>query len=131
MSAKVNKYAEACRVLNGSGSMTAAEFGEAVWPEGVRSGRVSSVNGGGDYSAQMLLGRLRSLGLTRTVSGYGPGCSRWELTPTGCSLVVWLRVLDDRLRKLDVVEFEVLGARRDVDEARANITALTMKSSVP
>lgn len=54
-------------------------FGAAVMPE--RSGRRSSVNGGGDYAAQMYLGRLRKLGLARVLSG--EGSSRWVLTSEG------------------------------------------------
>lgn len=54
-------------------------FGEAVMPE--RAGRRSSVNGGGDYAAQMYLGRLRKLGLARVLPG--DGSSRWALTSEG------------------------------------------------
>lgn len=46
-----------------------------------RRGRISSVNGGGDYAAQMLLGRMRSAGLVRDDGS--TGSTRWELTPAG------------------------------------------------
>jgi hypothetical protein len=54
-------------------------FGQAVMPD--RTGRRSSVNGGGDYAAQMYLGRLRKLGLARTL--VTEGSSRWVLTNEG------------------------------------------------
>jgi hypothetical protein len=62
------------------GSCGCHEVGSAVWGES-RTGRIASVNGGGDYAAQMLLGRMRKAGLVRTT--HDPGSSRWELTPSG------------------------------------------------
>ena len=61
--------------------MGCGEFGAKMWPErrGYRAG-VSS-NGGGDYPAQMLLGRLRKLGWAQVVRGEGSSC--WELTTAG------------------------------------------------
>lgn len=43
--------------------LTAGEIGGILWQ--ARKGRVCSVNGGGDYAAQMLLGRMRKAGLVR------------------------------------------------------------------
>lgn len=47
-----------------------------------RSGgpRVGS-NGGGDYAAQMLLGRMKKKGLVR--HAHSPGSTVWELTSAG------------------------------------------------
>lgn len=62
----------------GCDNFGAAYFGER------RSGRISSVNGGGDYAAQMTLGRLRKLGWTSTQTMDGHlGSSRWMLTASG------------------------------------------------
>lgn len=47
-----------------------------------RHGRVSATTGGGDYAAQMLLGRMRKAGLVRHASS--EGSTIWELTPRGC-----------------------------------------------
>lgn len=64
------------------------EVGEAVWPDRtIRGGRGVSVNGGGDYAAQMLLGRLKRAGLVEHAPS--AGSSRWRLTAKG------LRVADD------------------------------------
>lgn len=63
-----------------SNGVTADFVGQAVWP-GKRRGRVTSSGGGGDYAAQMVLGRLRKRGLARTVNA--EGASRWEATPLG------------------------------------------------
>lgn len=43
-------------ILARHGEMTAGEFGPWMWPD--RTGRICSVNGGGDYAAQMLLACL-------------------------------------------------------------------------
>lgn len=63
------------------------DVGHAVWPE--RTGRVASSNGGGDYAAQMLLGRLKKAGLAE----YAPseGSTRWRLSPKGLREVSALR----------------------------------------
>lgn len=67
--------------LNGIGrsGITADFVGDAVWP--TRKGRITSSGGGGDYAAQMLLGRLRARGLVETVNA--PGSSCWAITPRG------------------------------------------------
>ena len=58
------------------------DVGNAVWPDRViHVGRGVSVNGGGDYAAQMLLGRLKKSGLVE----YAPseGSTRWCLSTKG------------------------------------------------
>lgn len=59
--------------------LTAGILGAQLWPE--RRGRTCSVNGGGDYAAQMLLGRLRLRGWARVMDG--EGSSVWAITPAG------------------------------------------------
>jgi hypothetical protein len=56
--------------------------GAAVWPDrDVRGGRGVSSNGGGDYAAQMLLGRLKKAGLVERAPS--EGSTRWCLTRKG------------------------------------------------
>lgn len=62
------------------GPLGCSEVGAIIWGS-KRNGRVSAVQGGGDYAAQMLLGRMRAAGLARTT--HLEGSSRWELTPEG------------------------------------------------
>lgn len=58
------------------------DVGNAVWPDRViRGGRGVSVNGGGDYAAQMLLGRLKRAGFVEHAPS--DGSSRWRLTEKG------------------------------------------------
>ena len=63
---------------------SAGELGQALWGDS-RRGRIASADGGGDYAAQMLLGRLRKAGLVRVAHGeeVWAGCSIWELTEKG------------------------------------------------
>lgn len=70
--------------------MTAGELGNELWRTAMRRGRIASASGGGDYAAQMLLGRLRKAGLARTkYAGPGwAGCSVWELTEAGVKAAV-------------------------------------------
>jgi len=49
-----------------------------------RRGRMVSASGGGDYAAQMLLGRMRSKGYVRVCNA--DGSSLWELTSAGLEL---------------------------------------------
>lgn len=67
---------------------TADIVGNAVWPG--RKGRICAVTGGGDYAAQMLLGRLRKRGL---VSSRKPdaGATRWHLTRAGQDALVQVK----------------------------------------
>lgn len=66
----------------GHAGVSCYEVGAAVWPDReLRGGRGVSVNGGGDYAAQMLLGRLKKAGLVEHASS--EGSSRWRLSPKG------------------------------------------------
>ena len=65
---------------------TAGCVGSAIWPDrDVRGGRGVSSNGGGDYAAQMLLGRLKKAGLVEHAPS--EGSSRWRLTRRGMDAV--------------------------------------------
>lgn len=70
----------ACRYLAANGPQSADDVGAIVW-KGKKRGRVTSSGGGGDYAAQMLLGRMRKAGLVRTINS--EGSSRWEVTALG------------------------------------------------
>lgn len=68
--------------LHKHGEADAGSIGAHLWRD--RKGRGISASGGGDYAAQMLLGRLRKAGLVTTSSG--EGATRWTLTPSGRAL---------------------------------------------
>jgi hypothetical protein len=101
---KANDTRDRAVLILHRGPMTAGEFGAAMWPG--RTGRITSSSGGGDYAAQMLLGRLRAKGIVRTT--LDPGATRWELTSRGKEL---LRVAGDhditdkQIRDLQAVLF--------------------------
>jgi hypothetical protein len=57
----------------------ASEVGDVITNRG--PGRRASVNGGGDYAAQMLLGRMRKAGLVE--NAHAEGSTRWRLTSAG------------------------------------------------
>lgn len=66
----------------GHAGVAACEVGGAVWPDReLRGGRGVSHNGGGDYAAQMLLGRLKKAGFVEHASS--EGSSRWRLSVKG------------------------------------------------
>lgn len=66
----------------GRDGVSCYDVGGAVWPDRVlRGGRGVSVNGGGDYAAQMLLGRLKSAGLVEHAPS--EGSSLWRLSVKG------------------------------------------------
>lgn len=67
-------------ILTGRGPMSADDFGGDLWRDKKR-GRTTSSGGGGDFGAQMFLGRLRRLGFAQTT--HDPGSSRWEATGAG------------------------------------------------
>lgn len=67
-------------LLRDHGQQSAGDVGAIIWRHRKR-GRIISSNGGGDYAAQMLLGRMRKKGLVRVASG--AGSSQWEITPAG------------------------------------------------
>lgn len=81
------KTMRALQILKDAGQdgIGCSYFGAAMWGNEARSGRVSAVQGGGDYAAQMLLGRLRKRGLARI--NRGDGSSRWALTAKGALLL--------------------------------------------
>lgn len=60
-------------------STSASIVGAIVWPN--RTKRGAANHGGGDYAAQMLLGKLRKQGLVQTT--HHSGSSRWALTAKG------------------------------------------------
>ncbi len=70
----------ACRYLAANGPSTADDVGAVVW-KGKKRGRVTSSGGGGDYAAQMLLGRMKKAGLVRHAASIGS--TRWEVTSAG------------------------------------------------
>jgi hypothetical protein len=69
-----------CRYLSEHGPQAASIVGAVLW-RGRKRGRVVSTNGGGDYAAQMLLGRMRKAGLVRLA--WSEGSSLWEVTTLG------------------------------------------------
>jgi hypothetical protein len=73
-------YYYACRYLAANGPATADMVGAVVW-KGKKRGKTTSMGGGGDYAAQMLLGRMKKAGLVR--HSQGEGSTRWEVTPLG------------------------------------------------
>lgn len=78
---RVSVANRALELLQQHGEMTAGELGPELWPD--RTGRICSANGGGDYAAQMLLGRLRKAGFVESSSGHG--ATRWKITSAGRS----------------------------------------------
>lgn len=69
----------ALELLRDKEPMSAGCFGAALWPK--RGGPIIANHGGGDYAAQMFLGRLKSRGLVQ----YAPskGSTLWELSAKG------------------------------------------------
>lgn len=66
--------------------VTCYEVGSVVWPDRViRGGRGVSSNGGGDYAAQMLLGRLKKSGLVECAPS--EGSTRWRISEKGRRLL--------------------------------------------
>lgn len=68
----------------GRAGVSCFDVGNAVWPD--RSGRIASGGGGGDYAAQMLLGRLKKAGLVEHAPS--KGSSRWRLSAEGLRIVL-------------------------------------------
>jgi len=73
-------YYYACRYLAANGPATADMVGTVVW-KGKKRGKTTSMGGGGDYAAQMLLGRMKKAGLVRHAPS--EGSTRWEVTALG------------------------------------------------
>jgi DNA-binding transcriptional regulator PaaX len=67
----------------GQDGVSCFDVGEAVWPE--RAGRISASGGGGDYAAQMLLGRMKKAGLVEHAPS--DGSARWRLSHKGLAAV--------------------------------------------
>jgi len=67
----------------GNEGVSCFDVGDAVWPDRdvVRAGRGVANGGGGDYAAQMLLGRLKKAGLVEHAPS--EGSSRWRLSTKG------------------------------------------------
>ena len=72
------------RIVHGA---AASEVGDVITNRG--PGRRASVNGGGDYAAQMLLGRMRKAGLVEHAPS--DGSSRWRLTQAGIHRATLIR----------------------------------------
>lgn len=68
-----------CLQEAGWNGISAGEVGATVWPN--RSSRGVSSNGGGDYAAQMMLGRLKKAGLVEYAAS--EGSTRWRLSRKG------------------------------------------------
>ena len=82
MSLTATQRALLCLHDGGWNGLSAGEVGAGVWPDrACRPGRGVSVNGGGDYAAQMLLGRLKKAGLVEYAKS--EGSSRWRLSTKG------------------------------------------------
>jgi hypothetical protein len=70
----------------GRAGVSCFDVGSAVWPDRVvRSGRGVANGGGGDYAAQMLLGRMKKAGLVEHAPS--EGSSRWRLSQGGLTAV--------------------------------------------
>ena len=52
-----------------------------------RTGRIAAHGGGGDYAAQMILGRLRKRGWAELAPS--PGSSRWRCSVSGRAIAQW------------------------------------------
>jgi hypothetical protein len=70
----------ACRYLAANGPQAADMVGAVVW-KGKKRGKTTSMGGGGDYAAQMLLGRMKKAGLVRHARS--EGSTLWEVRPLG------------------------------------------------
>jgi hypothetical protein len=75
-------YYYACRYLAANGPATADMIGAVVW-KGKKRGKTTSSGGGGDYGAQMLLGRMKKAGLVQHARVEFEGATRWEVTTLG------------------------------------------------
>lgn len=78
----MTKTDQLLRIMLKAGPTDATTLGAMLWKADERAGRIASTNGGGDYAAQMLLGRLRVLGLVRA-DHRREGSSHWVLTEAG------------------------------------------------
>lgn len=81
-----------------------------------RRGRRVSASGGGDYAAQMLLGRMRKAGLVDHAPS--EGSTVWRITRKGMDRIT---ELDRAKRALESVDFEVNLRRKEVALAEERI----------
>lgn len=109
--------ARAAHQLAVRGPMSASCLGAILWPE--RKTRGVSHNGGGDYAAQMLLGRARRAGLVRTQ--HGEGSSVWEATAKGHRVADVLGRITLAERRLDGLHFEINAAEKRLKELEAEL----------
>jgi hypothetical protein len=79
--AKLTTTQKVVLYLHKHGPSSCFDVGESI---DNRRGRISSGKGGGDYAAQMLLGRMRKAEIVRV--GNYDGSSKWELTQGGLQL---------------------------------------------
>jgi len=71
-----------CLYRGGNNGVSSGDVGGAVWPDReIDFGHGVSSNGGGDYAAQMLLGRFKKAGLVEYAPG--EGSTRWRLSTKG------------------------------------------------
>jgi hypothetical protein len=73
-------FYSACRFLAANGPQPADLVGAIVWKDKQR-GKTTSSGGGGDYAAQMLLGRMKKAGLVQHARS--KGSTLWEVTTLG------------------------------------------------
>jgi len=71
----------ALRFLLANGPQPATMVGSHVWYGRLPHRKTTSMGGGGDYAAQMLLGKLKKRGLVRHAES--KGSSKWEITWEG------------------------------------------------
>ena len=110
MSFTATQRALLCLYDGGYSGLSSGEVGSAVWPDRVITfGRGVSSNGGGDYAAQMLLGRLKKAKLVEYAPG--EGSTRWRLSTKGRDEV---RALEPR--SSPVVATPPMGTRLDGTE---------------
>jgi hypothetical protein len=98
--------------LDEQGPQPADMVGVRVWPE--RTKRPCANQGGGDYAAQMLLGRLKKAGYVR--HAWSEGSSLWEITPAGRKKIT--KNLDPARRSGPVKKFapgQIIEIQREVD----------------
>jgi hypothetical protein len=99
--------------LDEQGPQPADMVGVRVWPE--RTKRPCANQGGGDYAAQMLLGRLKKAGYVR--HAWSEGSSLWEITPAGRKKIT--KNLDPARRRGTVKKFaagQAVEIQREVGE---------------
>jgi hypothetical protein len=75
---KVKTMTLVCRYLVKHGPSSCHDVGSVI---DNRHGRIASASGGGDYAAQMLLGRMKKAGLVRHAPS--DGSTLWEVTELG------------------------------------------------